>query len=132
MLRFMLDTNICIHVIRTFPPGLRHRFEQTAGSLCISAITLGELHFGAENSARRKENTEEIALFSQRIEVLDFDAAAAREYGRLRAHLQRAGTPVGIHDMLIGAHALSEGLTIVTNNRREFDRMPGLVAESWL
>jgi tRNA(fMet)-specific endonuclease VapC len=128
----MLDTNICIYVIKNYPAGLRHRFDQLLGNLCISSITLAELHFGAEKSERRERNLEEIMLFSQRVEVLDFSAQAAVHYGRIRAFLARAGTPVGIHDLLIGAHAVSEDLALVTNNRREFGRMPGLRVENWM
>lgn len=132
MLSFMLDTNICSYVIRNYPSGLKARFDELAASLCISTITLCELHYGAEHSARRDLNLEEIALFSSRITVLPFEPKAASHYGRIRAHLRRAGTPVGANDLLIAAHALSEGLTVVTNNRREFDRIPGLRVENWV
>ena len=132
MLRFMLDTNICIYVIKNYPSGLRHRFEQLRGHVCISSITLCELRYGVEKSARRDDSLAELELFAERLEVLSFSARAAADYGFLRRRLERAGTPVGIHDLLIGAHARSEGLTLVTNNRREFDRMPGLGVENWV
>lgn len=132
MPRYMLDTNICIYVIKDYPAGLRDRFNQLADELCISAITLGELQYGAEKSSRRTYNLEGIARFLARLDVLPFSAAAAVHYGQLRAELQRAGRPAGSLDMLIGAHARSEGLIVVTNNLREFERMPGLRVENWV
>jgi len=132
MLQYMLDTNICIYVIRNYPQQLLQRFNAIAEQLCVSAITLGELHYGAEKSARRLQNLQAIEHFSARLDVLPFSLKAAAHYGQLRAGLERAGTPVGPHDMLIGAHARSDGLIIVTNNRREFDRIPGLRVENWV
>jgi tRNA(fMet)-specific endonuclease VapC len=132
MLQYMLDTNICIQVIKTYPPELLERFNALAEQLCISVITLGELHYGAEKSARRLQNLQAIEHFSARLDVLSFSPKAAAHYGQVRVELERAGTPVGPHDMLIGAHARSEGLIVVTNNRREFDRMPGLRIENWI
>jgi tRNA(fMet)-specific endonuclease VapC len=131
MLAYMLDTNICIYVMKTYPPRLRERFNRLAEQLCISSITLGELHYGAEKSARRTENLAAIEHFAARLEVLSFGPKAAAHYGQLRAELERSGTPCGPHDMQIGAHARSEGLSVVTNNIREFARMPGLRAENW-
>jgi tRNA(fMet)-specific endonuclease VapC len=132
MLAFMLDTNICIHVMKTYPPEIRDRFNALAEQLCISTITLGELHYGAEKSARRAENLTAIEHFAARLEVLPFGEKAAAHYGQLRAELERAGTPCGSHDIQIGGHARSEGLIVVTNNTREFVRMPGLRVENWL
>lgn len=131
MLAYMLDTNICIYVMRTYPPALRERFNALAEQLCISSISLGELHYGAEKSARRAHNLTALEHFAARLEVLPFDAKAAAHYGQLRAELERAGTPCGPHDMQIGGHARSEGLTVVTNNLREFSRMQGLRVENW-
>lgn len=93
---------------------------------------MGELYHGAEKSARRAENVTAIAHFVARLEVLPFGDKAAAHYGQLRAELERAGTPCGPHDMQIGAHARSEGFVVVTNNLREFVRMPGLRAENWV
>jgi tRNA(fMet)-specific endonuclease VapC len=132
MLRYMLDTNICIYVIKKRPPELRERFDQLADQLCISAITLGELHYGAENSSRKAENLRVVDEFSGRLDVLPFSTAAAIHYGQLRAALERIGRLPGPHDMLIGAHARSEALVVVTNNVREFERMPGLQVENWV
>jgi tRNA(fMet)-specific endonuclease VapC len=111
---------------------LRGKFNSLAEQLCISSITLGELHYGAEKSARRIENLTAIEHFTARLEVLPFEAKAAAHYGQVRAELEHAGTPCGPHDMQIGGHARSEGLIIVTNNMREFVRMPGIRAENWV
>jgi len=131
MLQYMLDTNICIYVMKNYPPGLRERFNRLAEQLCMSSITLGELHYGAEKSARRLENLQAIEHFGARLEVLAFTAKAAVHHGQIRAGLERSGRPAGAYDMLIGAHARSEGLIVVTHNGREFERMPGLRVEDW-
>lgn len=132
MLTYMLDTNICIYVMKTYPPDLREKFNSLADQLCISSITLGELYYGAEKSARRQENLSAIENFAARLEVLPFANKGAAHYGQIRAELARAGTPCDVHDMQIGGHARSEGLIVVTNNMREFIRMPGLRAENWV
>jgi tRNA(fMet)-specific endonuclease VapC len=132
MLAYMLDTNICIYVMKTYPPAVREKFNALAEQLCISSITLAELYYGAEKSARRAENLVAVEHFVARLEVLPFAARAAAHYGQVRAELERAGTPCGPHDMQIGGHARSEGLIVVTNNLREFARMPGLRAENWV
>lgn len=132
MFRYMLDTNICVYLMTRKDAALRGRFDASAEEICISSITLGELWYGVENSTRRELNLSVLADFKDRLEVLSFSPEAAAHYGSVRASLRRAGTPVGFHDMLIGAHARSEGLTLVTNNRREFDRMPGLRVENWV
>ena len=130
--RYMLDTNICIYVMKNYPQALREKFNALAEQLCISSITLGELYYGAEKSARRVENLTAIEHFVARLDVLPFEAKAAAHYGQVRAELERAGTPCGAHDMQIGGHARSEGLIVVTNNIREFNRMPGIRAENWV
>jgi tRNA(fMet)-specific endonuclease VapC len=131
MLSYMLDTNICIYVMKNYPQSLREKFNALAEQLCISSITLGELHYGAEKSARRIENLIAIEQFVARLEVLPFADKAAAHYGQIRAELERAGMPCGPHDMQIGGHARSEGLVVVTNNIREFARMPGVRVENW-
>ena len=131
MLTYMLDTNICIYVMKTYPIDLRDKFSSLAEQLCISSITLGELHYGAEKSARRVDNLTAIEHFVSRLDVLPFEAKAAAHYGQVRAELERAGTPCGPHDMQIGGHARSQGLIIVTNNMREFSRMSGIRVENW-
>jgi tRNA(fMet)-specific endonuclease VapC len=128
----MLDTNVCIYVMTKRSLDLLEKFNSLAEQLCISSITLGELHYGAEKSARRVENLTAIEHFVARLEVLPFETKAAAHYGQVRAELERAGTPCGPHDMQIGGHARSEGLIIVTNNTREFSCMPGIRVENWV
>jgi tRNA(fMet)-specific endonuclease VapC len=132
MLTYMLDTNICIYVMKNYPETLREKFNSLAEQLCVSSITLGELHYGAEKSARRADNLKAIEHFVARLDILPFETKAAAHYGQVRAELERAGTPCGPHDMQIGGHARSEGLIVVTNNIREFNRMPGIRVESWV
>jgi tRNA(fMet)-specific endonuclease VapC len=132
MLTYMLDTNICIYVMKNYPHDLKEKFNLLAEQLCISSITLGELHYGAEKSARRADNLTAIEHFVARLDVLPFGAKAAAHYGQVRAELERAGPPCGPHDMQIGGHARSEGLIVVTNNLREFSRMPGIRTENWV
>jgi tRNA(fMet)-specific endonuclease VapC len=132
MLQYMLDTNICIYVIKNYPPKLRERFNQLAEQLCMSSITLAELYYGAEKSARRLENLQAIEQFTARLEVLAFSQKAAAHFGQIRADVERLGKPVGPLDMLIGAHARAEGLIVVTNNAREFRRLPGVRVENWV
>jgi tRNA(fMet)-specific endonuclease VapC len=132
MLAYMLDTNICIYVMKNYPPNLLEKFNSLAEQLCISSITLGELHYGAEKSSRGVDNLTAIEHFAARLDVLPFEAKAAAHYGQLRAELERAGTPCGPHDMQIGGHARAEGLIVVTNNSREFNRMPGVRVENWV
>ena len=131
MLEYMLDTNICIYVIKNRPAALRERFDQLAEALCISTITLAELLYGVEKSARRSQNLEAVKQFTTRLEVLPFSAKAAAHFGQMRTELQRMGLPCGSYDMLIAAHARSEGLVLITNNSREFERVPGLRLDNW-
>lgn len=132
MLTYMLDTNICIYVMKTYPPAVLEKFNAVAEQLCISSITLAELHYGVEKSARRAANSTALAHFVARLEILPFAEKAAAHYGQIRAELERVGKPCGPHDMQIGAHARSEGLIVVTNNMKEFVRMPGVRAENWV
>jgi len=132
MLAYMLDTNICIYVMKNYPQDLREKFNSLAEQLCISSITLGELHYGAEKSARRADNLTAVEHFVARLDVLSFDAKAAAHYGQVRAELELVGTPCGPHDMQLGGHARSQGLIVVTNNMREFSRMQGIRVENWV
>lgn len=132
MLAHMLDTSLCIRVLRDRLPGLRPRFNAEAGTLCISTVTLAELAHGAAKSARPAETSREVERFAARLEVLPFDAAAAAHAGAIRADLERRGTPIGPYDALIAGHARSRGLTVVTGNLREFKRVDGLRSEDWL
>lgn len=129
-LRYLLDTNICIFAMKG-RGGLGDRFEREGDGLAISSVTLAELAYGVEKSAAPARNAAALAAFAARLAALDFDAAAAEAYGRLRARLERGGRVIGPYDMMIAAHALSRGLAVVTNNRREFDRVEGLAVEDW-
>jgi tRNA(fMet)-specific endonuclease VapC len=131
-LRYMLDTNLCIHVLRDRPAGLRGRFSREADALCISTIVLTEPLVGAEKSNRPAENRREIDRFTARLGVLPFDVDAAAHAAEIRAHLERLGQAIGGYDTLIAGHARSRGLVIVTGNLREFSRVEGLRAEDWL
>ena len=132
MLRYMLDTNTCIRAMRADTASkLAGRFNRHAEQISISSIVLAELHYGAENSTRIAENLQEIEQFVARLQdVLEFDSAAAADFGRIRALLRR--TPIGPLDTLIAAHARSRDLIVVTNDVGEFGRVPGLVVEDWL
>jgi tRNA(fMet)-specific endonuclease VapC len=132
MLRYMLDTNICIYVLKNHPPQLRDTFIQHTGQLCISAITLAELLYGAEKSAMTDRNLENIEGFVARLEVLPFAEKSAAHYGQIRAELEQAGTVIGPYGLMIAGHARSEGLVLVTNNQREFERVAGLRLDNWV
>lgn len=132
MLRHMLDTNIAIHVIKRRPVEALERFNGAAGRICISAITLGELVHGVEKSSRPDHNRKQVEDFISRLEVLDYGPRAASHYGDIRANLERKGLVIGINDLHIAAHARSEGLCLVSNNLREFERVSGLLLENWL
>jgi len=131
VLRYMLDTNLCIRVLRDRPAGLRPRFNAEVDSLCISTITLAELFYGAEKSAKPVENRHEVERFAARLEVLAFDSRAAAHSAEIRATLERQGMPIGAYDLLIAGHARSLGLVVVTGNLREFTRVGGLRSEDW-
>ena len=131
-LRRLLDTNVCIHVIRRRPQAVLRRFEDYGiGEVGVSSVTVAELRYGAEKSARPEQNFEALGRFLLPLEILAFGGEAAAVYGRIRAALERAGTPIGPLDTLIAAHAVSVSVTLVTNNTREFGRVPGLEVEDW-
>lgn len=132
MLRYMLDTNLCIRVLRDRPSGLRERFNAEAAALCISSVTLAELLYGAEKSARPIDTRHRVEDFAARLAVLPFDDAAAAHYGDIRAELERRGQVIGPYDLMIAGHARSKGLVVVTGNLGEFNRVAGLRAEDWL
>lgn len=132
MLRFLLDTNIVIYVVKRRPHEVASRFSDNAGRMAISAITLAELMHGAEKSLQVARNLAVIEEFASLLEVLPYGAKAAAHYGSIRTALDRAGQPIGINDLHIAAHARSEGLTLVTNNLVEFARVPGLLTENWV
>ena len=131
MLRYLLDPNLCIRVLRDRPPGLRARFNSNADGLCISTIVLTELLHGAAKSARPDHVRHEVERFAARLDVLAFDSEAADHAADIRADLERKGLPIGGYDLLIAGHARSRGLIVVTGNLREFERVPGLRCEDW-
>lgn len=131
MLKFMLDTNTCIFTIKNKPEHIRKRFNLNTSRMCISSITLMELIYGAEKSLAPERNLAVVEGFISRLEVLDYDTQAAIHTGQIRAELARKGTPVGPYDQMIAGHAGSRGLVVVTNNLREFERIPGIRIEDW-
>ena len=132
MLRFMLDTNICIYTIKNRPDGVRAAFYAHEGQLCISAVTHMELVFGAERSATPAANLQVLEGFFARLEVLPFDIPASAQVAQIRADLAAKGTPIGPYDTMIAGHARSLGLVLVTNNVREFERVEGLRVVNWV
>lgn len=129
---YMLDTNICIYAMKNKPEKVLQRLkEEINDGVCISSITLAELEYGMKHSSNPAKNEQALLRFLLPFDVLPFGAAAASEYGEIRAYLQKAGTPIGAMDMLIAAHAKSENIVLVTNNTREFERVVGLELENW-
>ncbi|TXI63140.1 MAG: tRNA(fMet)-specific endonuclease VapC [Limnohabitans sp.] len=132
MLRYLLDTNIVIYVLKRRPIEVLSLFNANATRMAISSITLAELLHGAEKSTRVTENLSVIEDFCSRLEVLPYGFKAAQHYGAIRATLEKQGRPIGINDLHIAAHARSEGLVLVTNNTSEFERVPALELENWV
>ncbi len=132
MLKYMLDTNICIYTIKDRPQTVRELFHRHHGQLCISVVTWMELVYGAEKSCAQERNLAVVEGFAARLDVLNYDIEAARHTGQLRAELAKLGKPIGPYDQMIAAHARSRGLIMVTNNLREFERVPGLRVENWI
>ena len=132
MLRYLLDTNIVIYVLKRRPVEVLSTFNANASRMAISSVTLAELLHGAEKSSRVSENLAAIEDFCSRLAVLPYGPKAAQHYGAIRAALEKLGQPIGVNDMHIAAHARSEGLVLVTNNMGEFARVPALQAENWV
>jgi tRNA(fMet)-specific endonuclease VapC len=132
MLKYLLDTNIVLYVIKRRPIEVMGVFNENAGRMAISAVTLSELFHGAEKSARVAQNLAIVEEFASLLEVLPYSGKASQHYGAIRAALERVGRPIGVNDLHIAAHARSEGLTLVTNKLGEFKRVPGLLTENWL
>ena len=131
MLRYLLDTNLCIRVLRDRPAAVRQRFNLEADGLSISSIVLTELLHGAAKSARPVENRNEVQKFAASLDVLPFDARAADHAADIRANLERRGKTIGAYDLLIAGQARSLGLVVVTGNLAEFQRVEGLRCEDW-
>lgn len=131
-MKYMLDTNICIYAIKHKPDTVIKKFlSHDPEELCISAITYAELMHGVEKSMAVEKNRIAMSLFLSPITILQFDERAAEEYGRIKAELEKKGTPIDPMDTLIASHTKSRGLIIVTNNTREFNRVAGLTIEDW-
>jgi len=128
----LLDTNICIHVINAKPPAVLERFRQhRMGEIGLCSVVAAELAYGVAKSCSAR-NRQALEMFLAPLIILPFDDAALWAYGDLRAELERKGTPIGALDTMIAAHALSQQSTLVTNNTREFARVPGLALENWV
>nr|HDN00632.1 tRNA(fMet)-specific endonuclease VapC [Deltaproteobacteria bacterium] len=132
MLKYLLDTNIIIYTMKNRPEQVKRRFQKHEGEMCISAVTLGELVFGAEYSQQVERNLADIEALVARLEVLPLDSKAAYHFGQIRAALYIMGQPIGPYDMMIAGHARAAGLILVTNNISEFERVPGLLLENWI
>ena len=133
MPHFLLDTNICIYIAKQRPPEVLARLGALmSGSVSMSVITFSELLFGANRSQHRQKALDTLEKLSLAIPVLPMDSDAGCHYGQIRAELQKQGTPIGNNDLWIAAHARSQGLVLVTNNEREFVRVPGLEVENWV
>ncbi len=132
MLKYLLDTNIVIYVIKRRPLPVLEIFKRHHGRMAISAITLAELVHGAEKSSDVARNITVVEDFISRLAVLPYDDKAAWQYGNIRAVLEKQGQPIGLNDPHIAAHARSNALTLVTNNLSEFKRVPGLLLENWI
>ena len=131
-MRYMLDTNICIYAIKHKPEQVFIRLqEHDPMDICISSVTYAELVHGVEKSKAVEKNRVALALLFANIEIMNFDSLAAESYGKIRADLEKAGTPIGPLDTMIAGHAKALGYTVVTNNIKEFERVKGLKLENW-
>ena len=131
-MRYMLDTNICIYAIKHKPEQVLQRLlAHDPAEVCISSVTYAELIHGVEKSRAGEKNRLALALLLANIEIMNFDAAAAESYGKIRADLEKQGTPIGPLDMMIAGHAMSLDYTVVTNNIKEFSRVKDLKLENW-
>ena len=129
---YLLDTDICVHAMRDRLPILRERFNRERGKLFISVITQAELAFGSLKSSDPARNDARLARLLEQLTVLSFESSVIADYAAIRLHLERSGRRIGPNDLLIAAQARAAGFVMVTANRREFDRVPGLTVENWL
>ncbi len=132
MLKYMLDTNMMIYTIKNRPEKVREAFTLHEGQMCISSVTLGELIYGAEKSSQVERNLSVIEGLAARLDVMPFDEKAAAHFGQLRAELAKAGKSIGPYDLMIAGHARALGLVLITNNLKEFERVPGLRLDNWV
>lgn len=133
MNKIMLDTNICIYLIKNKPIEVKEKFNTyEVGEICISSITVSELYYGVYKSQMIEKNLQALALFLAPLNIMDYNEKASIEYGKIRAGLEQKGKVIGSLDMLIAAHALSLGIILVSNNTKEFERIEGLKLENWV
>jgi tRNA(fMet)-specific endonuclease VapC len=132
MLKYLLDTNIVIYVLKRRPKEVLEIFNRNASRMAISSITLSELIYGSEKSTNVDKNLEAIEEFISHLEVLPYNAKASQHYGQIKAALEKKGEIIGENDIHIAAHAIGQGLILVTNNLREFKRVPNLALENWV
>ena len=130
---FLIDTNICIYIMNDHPPQVIQKFREIGvGNVCISSITVSELQYGVCKSKQIKKNIKRLDEFLSPFEIISYDESASIYYGQIRSHLEKKGNVIGPLDMLIAAHALSEKLTLITNNEKEFKRVKSLKVENWV
>ena len=132
MMKYMLDTNIVIYVINRRPVEMLDTFSRHASRMCISSVTLAELLHGVEKSSKPEHNRRQVEEFVSLLEVLEYGPGAAAHYGEIRANLGRRGITIGVNDLHIAGHARSQGLTLITNNLSEFERIRGLSVDNWI
>lgn len=131
-MRYMLDTNICIYTIKHKPEKVFQRLQEIdPEDICVSSVTYAELVHGVEKSAAVEKNRLALLMLLAKIEILNFDVDAADCYGKIKADLEKKGTPIDPLDMMIAGHAMSMGYAVVTNNVKEFSRVQGLILENW-
>jgi tRNA(fMet)-specific endonuclease VapC len=132
-MKYMLDTNICIYLIKQQPREAIDKFQGIApGEIAVSTVTVAEMMYGVGKSQYKEKNETALQAFLAPLEIVDIDFAAAQQYGVIRAYLEKTGKPIGAYDLMIAAHALSLGLVLVTNNEQEFQRIPDLIIENWV
>ena len=132
-MKYMLDTNMCIYIIKKHPVHVLNTIKRlNISDICISSVTLAELEYGVQKSERKAQNSLALAEFLSPVEIMAFDEKAAIEFGKIRAALERKGKLIGEYDLMIAAHALSLGLILVTNNIKEFTRVPHIRIENWI
>lgn len=132
MIKYLLDTNTCIYVIKRRPIEVLDKFNDAAGHIAISSITLAELLHGVEKSQYVSKNLKIVEDFCSRLDILDYDENAASHYGDIRADIEKKGMTIGVNDLHVAGHARSLGLMLISNNLKEFNRVEGLRAQNWL
>jgi len=132
-MKYLIDTNICIYLMNQHPPQVLEKFRKVGvGEIAVSSVTVSELYYGAQKSKKIKQNIKRIEEFIYPFDVLSYDESASKEYGKIRAYLERKGQVIGPLDILIAAHALSMNLILITNNIKEFRRVKSLPVENWV